>query len=501
MSYAIYLTDGTLFATIPDGTINQQSSVTLIGQNYIGYGVLQDTNFIQMLENFSSTTAPTNPLTGQLWFNLNTKLLSVYSGSGIGWVNVGAYGNANVASFLSNFGSNNISTTGTVTAGNLSAANNIFASGNASVAGNISVSNNASISGNAFISGNASVTNNVSVANNVSAVGNIIGSYILGDGYYLSNINSGNITSAYGNANVAAYLPTYSGSFTASTVSVTGNITGSYILGNGSQLTGLPATYSNSNVSAYLATFSGPISATNISASGNVLATNVSASGNIIGNSLFVYGSGNILGNLNVQGNITFIDSNVIVTNDLFIDLANNQSTFANINGSGLHAGNTGSATLTNWTYSASANAWSTNVGVSATGTVTGGNVVTSGLVSAGGNVTGGNVVTSGLVSAGGNVIGNYLIGNGSQITGLPAGYSNATAASFLANFGSNTISTSGGITGGNITGGNINMTGGFSIRQSGSKLYFYYNSTAILSLDSTGNLIALANMTGYETP
>jgi len=478
MSYAIYLTDGTLFATIPDGTINQQSSVTLIGQNYIGYGVLQDTNFIQMLENFSSTTAPTNPLTGQLWFNLNTKLLSVYSGSGIGWVNVGAYGNANVASFLSNFGSNNISTTGTVTVGNLSAANNIFASGNASVAGNISVLNNASISGN------ASVTNNVSVANNVSAVGNIIGSYILGDGYYLSNINSGNITNSYGNANVAAYLPTYSGSFTASTVSVTGNITGSYILGNGSQLTGLPATYSNSNVSAYLATFSGPISATNISASGNVLATNVSASGNIIGNSLFVYGSGNILGNLNVQGNITFIDSNVIVTNDLFVDLANNQSTFANINGSGLHAGNTGSATLTNWTYSASANAWSTNVGVSATGTV-----------------TGGNVVTSGLVSAGGNVIGNYLIGNGSQITGLPAGYSNATAASFLANFGSNTISTSGGITGGNITGGNINMTGGFSIRQSGSKLYFYYNSTAILSLDSGGNLIALANMTGYGTP
>jgi hypothetical protein len=34
--------------------------------------------------------------------------------------------------------------------------------------------------------------------------------------------------------------------------SATGNITGNYILGNGSQLTGLPATYGNSNVATYL---------------------------------------------------------------------------------------------------------------------------------------------------------------------------------------------------------------------------------------------------------
>jgi hypothetical protein len=32
------------------------------------------------------------------------------------------------------------------------------------------------------------------------------------------------------------------------TVTTAGNITGNYIFGNGSQLTGLPATYSNSNV-------------------------------------------------------------------------------------------------------------------------------------------------------------------------------------------------------------------------------------------------------------
>jgi hypothetical protein len=63
--------------------------------------------------------------------------------------------------------------------------------------------------------------------------------------------------------------------------------------------------------------------------------------------------------------------------------------------------------------------------------------------------VTPGNITTSG-----------FFIGNGSQLTGLPAGYSNADVATFLAAFGSNTISTTGTVTAGNITGGNV-LTGG----------------------------------------
>jgi hypothetical protein len=38
MAYNITLTDGTAFATIADGTINTDSSVTLVGKNYAGYG-------------------------------------------------------------------------------------------------------------------------------------------------------------------------------------------------------------------------------------------------------------------------------------------------------------------------------------------------------------------------------------------------------------------------------------------------------------------------------
>lgn len=45
--------------------------------------------------------------------------------------------------------------------------------------------------------------------------------------------------------------------------------------------------------------------------------------------------------------------------------------------------------------------------------------------VSVSGNVTGGNVVTGGIVSATGNVSGNYFIGNGSQLTGISSTSSN----------------------------------------------------------------------------
>ena len=80
--------------------------------------------------------------------------------------------------------------------------------------------------------------------------------------------------------------------------------------------------------------------------------------------------------------------------------------------------------------------------------------------LSATGNVTGGNIRTGGVVSATGNVTGNYILGNGSQLTGLPATYGNSNVSTFMAAFGSNTISTTGTITSGNVTGGNI-LTGG----------------------------------------
>ena len=81
MSYTINLTNGTIFATIPDGTINTSSSMVLVGKNYAGYGEFLDENFIHLLENSSNDTAPAAPLEGQLWWDSSNYLLKVYNGT------------------------------------------------------------------------------------------------------------------------------------------------------------------------------------------------------------------------------------------------------------------------------------------------------------------------------------------------------------------------------------------------------------------------------------
>jgi hypothetical protein len=83
MAYTINLTDGTLFATIADGTINTSSSMVLVGKNYAGYGEFLDTNFVHLLENSSNTIAPGAPLEGQLWWDSGNSLMKVYNG--INW--------------------------------------------------------------------------------------------------------------------------------------------------------------------------------------------------------------------------------------------------------------------------------------------------------------------------------------------------------------------------------------------------------------------------------
>jgi hypothetical protein len=81
MSYTITLTDGGIFAVIPDGTINTTSSMTLVGKNYAGYGQFINDDIIRLLENGSNTTAPGAPLEGQLWWDQTTDTMKVYNGT------------------------------------------------------------------------------------------------------------------------------------------------------------------------------------------------------------------------------------------------------------------------------------------------------------------------------------------------------------------------------------------------------------------------------------
>ena len=81
MAYTINLTNGTVFATIPDGTVNTSSSMILVGKNYAGYGEFLDENFIHLLENSANSTAPSAPLTGQLWYDSSASVIKVYNGT------------------------------------------------------------------------------------------------------------------------------------------------------------------------------------------------------------------------------------------------------------------------------------------------------------------------------------------------------------------------------------------------------------------------------------
>jgi hypothetical protein len=82
MAYQVNKTDGTIVATVADGQIDTLSTdITLIGKNYSGFGEALNENFVKLLENFSSTTQPTNPIKGQIWFDGTENKLKVYSGT------------------------------------------------------------------------------------------------------------------------------------------------------------------------------------------------------------------------------------------------------------------------------------------------------------------------------------------------------------------------------------------------------------------------------------
>ena len=318
----------------------------------------------------------------------------------------------------------------------------------------------------------------------------------------------------YSNVQVATYLPTYTGVVTSSNVFVTGNITAQYIIGNGSQLTGLPAGYSNVQVATYLPTYTGVVTASNVAVNGNVT----------VDENLFVGGA------LYIAGNSTTISTNNVVFNDALIYLANGNPTdfldigfIGNFTRSALysHTGFARDATDGVWKLFEGVEPEPTTTidfGSASYATALIGNLVTRSNVTVGGNTRlsgallnsaglGGNpgqllqstgtgitwvdldfstlsdganttvtaesanvnvtVNTTAVASFGetslvveGDVHATQFIGNGSQLTGLPAGYSNVDAATFLASGTLNTsINTTGNIIAANINAGGVRQT------------------------------------------
>ena len=300
---------------------------------------------------------------------------------------------------------------------------------------------------------------------NIITTSNVSGVYILGNGSQLTGLPA-----TYGNANVAANLA----AFANNPISTSGNITAGYFLGDGSQLTGLPVqpgTYGNANVVANIAALgSNPISTT-----GNITAGYFAGNGSLLTNIT----AGNITGTV---ANATYaLNANAATyaTNAVQAAVANVANSVAGANVSGTVANATyalnanASTFATQATFAGTANAVA---GANVSGTVANATyALNSNAATFAGTVTTAaqpNITsvgiqtainTSGNISATGNITGSYFLGNGSQLTGLPVQpgtYGNANVAANLAAFATNPISTSGNITAGYFLGNGSQLTG-----------------------------------------
>ena len=82
MTYTINTFDNNFLTNVEPGTVDTNTSLSLLGKNYSGYGQIIASNFVYLLENFAKTSAPTNPLKGQLWYDKSENLLKVCSITG-----------------------------------------------------------------------------------------------------------------------------------------------------------------------------------------------------------------------------------------------------------------------------------------------------------------------------------------------------------------------------------------------------------------------------------
>ena len=103
MAYTINYSDsnkGTI--SIEDSTINQATSLDIPGRNTTSYGSVIAESFLHLLENFANTSAPRNPIQGQLWYDSSTGVNTLKLYDGTGWINASGLKKGNTAPDVAN---------------------------------------------------------------------------------------------------------------------------------------------------------------------------------------------------------------------------------------------------------------------------------------------------------------------------------------------------------------------------------------------------------------
>ena len=286
------------------------------------------------------------------------------------------------------------------------AANTVSTS---SVTGALTVAGGVGVVGDLYVSGN--IVGNLNVASQ-TFTGNLAAGNVNSSGQFSAagNITGGNINTTLITAsalslsgNILTPLAVTS-NITGGNILTAGNVTGSYFIGNGSQLTGITAAAGTALVNGN--------SNVRVNASGNTTVS-IGGTSNV---AVFATTGEYVTGVVSASGNIT--GGNLI-----------------------------------------------TSAAVSAASLAVGGTIYAVGTISAVGNITGG------LISSTGNITGGYILGNGSQLTGLPNGN--------LANLGSSPISTT----------GNVNAS------------FFVGNGSALTGLTTTTRLVSGTTELAIEIP
>ena len=455
--------DGTYLTNVGGGNVtankiasgNSQVNIATPGGDV--YIAVAGANVFDISTSESTFTGNLNPYGNALyslgnasnqWKSLYVSNNTIYIGgtaiaTAAGQLTVG--GNAVVTVGQTTTGS--MSVTGTVTGGNLATGGTVSATGN-------------------ITGGNISAT--LLTGTTVSVTGNITGAYIIGNGAGLTGLPAG-----YTNSNVSTFLAafgsnsisttgtvtsssTVGGVITGSSTSVTGTVTaastvGGVITGSSTSVTGTVTAASTVGgvITGSSASVTGNVTGANLNTTGTATIAGFTISGNTIvaaGTTLTIdpNGSGGvdglvvIAGNLQVNGNTTTINSNVVSTNDLTINYANNAINSAAANGGGIEVGPIGSPFIT-WLYNNTANVFTSSGGISAVGTVTAASTV-------GGVITGSSASVSGTVTAA-STVGGVITGSSASVSGTVTGGNVTTAGQLTVNSGANVTAIVNGAT------------------------------------------------------
>jgi hypothetical protein len=393
---------------------------------------------------------------------------------------------------------------------------------------------------------NLITANTIASNGNISAAGNIItGNYFIGNGSLLTGISTnpaaitngtsnvsvvssgGNVTVGIGGTGNVAIFAT-SGEYITGLLSVGGNVTGGNILTAGAiSATG---TLSVTGATTLGTTSTGNLSASNVTTGGIMSSTGNATHGNIL--------TGGILsatGTINSDANIIAGTNTKASPAIFYTNTANSQYGALLMQKAGVERWLIGSDNSTgNGNVVIRFNATTNYVtvtetgGVSITGNVTSGNLLTGGLLSATGNVTGGNLLTGGLVSAAGTITGtshlgavlsvtanvtggNILTGGLISSTGNVVSAGNIIAGKIVSATDSIVVTSTGGEGGqiilgwtgiGNIT-GQANSTWNLDVDSSNNWRAFYQNAAGaaqvLITANSTSNIVSFPQSAGVS--